>query len=146
MSGASATPVAITRPKPVRRAIASAISPVCASDVLSGAATTTPGRPARAAMWPSGRATTLPGPSRRVSVAIQPERIRGPAATLTRTRRNRGGRLIIDEHRLRQRVLAIMRERQQHAAAAARQRQLARAAVKHERGRLTALAAHFQLA
>src|SRR5437667_381965 len=47
-------PVATTRPKPVRRAISAAISPVWASDEPCGAATTRPGRPARAAMWPRG--------------------------------------------------------------------------------------------
>src|SRR5688572_299875 len=96
-------------------------------------------------MWPSGSPAAGRGRSRRVAVATQPEKIRGPAATLARTRRNRARRLIIDEHRLRQRVLAIVRERQQRAAAAARERQLVRAAVQHERGRFTTLAAHFQL-
>src|SRR6267143_424923 len=74
----------------------------------------------------------------------QPNRTSDPAATLPSRRSPL--RIIVHEHRLRERVVAVMRERQQHVAAAARQAQLARAAVQHEAGRLAALAMDLEVA
>src|SRR5216110_2608206 len=132
-------PVATTRPKPLRRATSAAISPVCTSDDPCGAATTRPGRPGRAAMWPRG----VCGGNSTAWVA-QPNRTSGPAATLTSRRSPL--RIIVHEHRLRERVVAVVRERQQHVAAAARQPQRARAAVQQEARRLAALAMDLEVA
>src|SRR5207249_1336483 len=116
-----------------------AISPVCTSDEPCGAATTRPGRPGRAAMWPRG----VCGGNSTAWVA-QPNRTSGPAATLTS--RRSPVRVIVHEHRLRERVVAVVGQGQQHVTAAAGQTQLARAAVEHQARRLAALAADLEIA
>src|SRR3989442_2320871 len=53
---------------------------------------------------------------------------------------------IADEHRLGDRVVAVVRERQQHAIAAALPRDLARAPAQDQHRRAAALALHLELA
>src|SRR5262249_61583731 len=66
-----------------------------------------------------------------------------PAATLAS--RRTAVRLIVDEHRLRERIVAVVREGEQHVVPASRQADLARAAVQHQMRRLTALATNFEI-
>ncbi len=54
-------------------------------------------------------------------------------------------RLIIDEHRLRERIVTVVREGQQHLSSAAGQAEVSRAAVQHELGGLPALTTDLQI-
>src|SRR5438445_1392933 len=90
-------------------------------------------------MWPRG----VCGGNSTAWVA-QPNRTSGAAATLTS--RRSPVRVIVHEHRLRERVVAVVGQGQQHVTAAAGQTQLARAAVEHQARRLAALAADLEIA
>src|SRR5688572_19873812 len=70
----------------------------------------------------------------------------GPVATLRSRARHVVRRIIVYEHRLGDRVLAFVAERQEHPAPAPGEPKLARAPGEHERRRLAPLAPHLQLA
>src|SRR6266446_6623422 len=73
-------------------------------------------------------------------MVAQPDRRRERAATL------RSARLVIDQHRLGARVLAIVRQREQHSPPPTRLADRARPAGEHEDRRLAPLPPHFELA
>src|SRR5689334_17490480 len=74
----------------------------------------------------------------------QPTRMSEPAATLTS--RARAIRLIVHEHRLRERVVTVVRQGEQHVVTAARQAQLSCASMQDEPRRLAAVTAHLEVA
>src|SRR5262245_60394088 len=123
-------PVATTMPYPVRRPSSEAISPVYASEVPCGAATTTPCRPILPEIVP-GRPSISP----RLALGAHPESTPEAIATL-----------IAHQHRLRERIVTFVGEREQHPRAPLGQTDLPRPARQHERRRLRALAAHLDLA
>src|SRR2546430_2534491 len=70
----------------------------------------------------------------------------GPVATLRSRASHVVRRLIAYEHRLGERVLPFVTERQEHSAPAPGQPELPRAPGEHEGGRLASLAPHLELA
>src|SRR2546426_6660485 len=70
----------------------------------------------------------------------------GPVATLRSRASHVVRRLIAYEHRLGERVLPFVTERQEHSAPAPGQPELPRAPGEHEDGRLASLAPHLELA
>src|SRR5207247_3640642 len=117
------------------------MSAVRTSAVPCGAATTSPLRPGVPLIAP------CPGSMSKTTVRVaQPARMSGPVATL----RSRAGhvvrRIIAYEHRLGERVLSFVTERQQHPAPAPGEPELARAPGEHEGRRPATLAPHLQLA
>src|SRR5262245_49459544 len=124
------------------------MSAVPGSALACGAATTRPGVPIRMAILPGASV-----PSSTTGRVLQPTRSADVASTLpsagsriARTGSHDVGGIVGDEHRLRQRAVAVMRESEEHAGAAAPPPDLARSAAEHERGRLAALANDLELA
>src|SRR2546422_786211 len=141
VSGSIAKPFAITMPKPVRRPRSAAISAVRTSEGPCGAAITSPLRP--------GWALIPPRPVARSKTTVwvaQPPRRSGPVPTLRSRASHVVRRLIAYEHRLGERVLPFVTERQEHSAPAPGQPELPRAPGEHEDGRLASLAPHLELA
>src|SRR5690349_22412015 len=117
-------------PNPVRRPSSVTISPVRASEVPCGAAITSPGRPAWAAMAP-GRPSSCGGGL--VEVAQ-----REATSDL-------GAKLVTHQNRLRQRIVTIVGQREQQPAAALDQAELPRPSREDEGRCLLAPAPHLQL-
>src|SRR4030095_9553520 len=116
-------------PNPVRRPSSATMSPVRASDVPCGAATTTPGRPILPESDPD-----RPSASTMLALGTQPPRRPGPIA-----------KLIAHQNRLRERIVPFVGQREQHPAPAPDQPDLLRLARQDERRRLRALAADLEL-
>src|SRR3989442_15166337 len=93
-------------------------------------------------MWPRGTSG-----SRDTGCARQPYSVSESDATLSaRAQRTVRRTSIVDEHRLRDGVVAVVAQGQEHAVGAPRARDLARAAAEHEDRRAAALAPHLELA
>ncbi len=85
-----------------------------------GAATTTPGRPARVVIVPAPPVPPVIGGSSTARDFAHPAPIKASASTLASQVRGIGNGDVVDQHRLGERVLALVGERHQHPAAAAR--------------------------
>src|SRR5215470_15696061 len=99
-----------------------------------GAATTKPGRPGRAARRSRGGGALFAGTSTSTGWRVQPYSSSAPAATLASRGSRREDGVIVHQQRLGERVISLVRQRQEHASSAAGEAELARAPVQHERG------------